>query len=225
MMNRGIRLRSSGFVLVVAVALAGWSCVYDSDRPCGAGQARGPDGYCVCAGNARLEPDTHQCVACGANEVVGPKGACDCAAGYARPAPGQPCAAREPGLEDACDTASKPCSVARFDHCQPTAGTAGYCTSAGCKATAECPAGFTCRASAAPPYCARPPVGQGKACTANADCAGSEATLCDTLYTHTCLVEGCDVKDASACSSGFLCCDLSSFGLAKTVCAPLAKCP
>ena len=56
------------------------------------------------------------------------------------------------------------------------------------------------------------PTGEDMPCSSSADCAGFEATFCDTFVTGTCLVSGCTVVPDS-CSAGKECCDLSSFGL------------
>jgi hypothetical protein len=102
--------------------------------------------------------------------------------------------------------------------------TPGYCTSAGCAATAECPTGYTCRKRGAPSHCARPPVGQGRPCTTAAECAGTEATYCESNTLKQCLVEGCSAAQ-NDCASGYTCCDLAKLGLAKTLCLPTAACP
>ena len=64
---------------------------------------------------------------------------------------------------------------------------------------------------------AQGPDGLGKACTTNADCAGTDATFCDTLITASCLLEGCALGGTD-CPVGYECQDLSMFGAAGTVC-------
>jgi hypothetical protein len=61
------------------------------------------------------------------------------------------------------------------------------------------------------------PEGLGEPCTTNADCAGTDATFCDTLITQSCLVEGCALG-GSDCLPGYECQDLSMFGAAGNVC-------
>jgi hypothetical protein len=133
----------------------------------------------------------------------------------------------------ACD-AAKPCVGTHFPHCLTpaaapgTAGgaavAAGYCTRTGCVTSKDCPSGYACDLSSMPSVCRRPPVGQGKTCHSQGECAGGEATYCDTKYLMQCLVEGC-ATSPSNCSEGWTCCDLSAKGLAKTLCIPLPQCP
>lgn len=61
------------------------------------------------------------------------------------------------------------------------------------------------------------PEGLGVPCTSDADCAGSEATFCDTLITRSCLVQDCELE-GSDCPPGYECQDLSGFGAAGNVC-------
>jgi hypothetical protein len=61
------------------------------------------------------------------------------------------------------------------------------------------------------------PEGLGRSCTANDDCAGTDATFCDTLITGGCLLEGCALG-GSDCPAGYECQDLSMFGAAGNVC-------
>lgn len=66
------------------------------------------------------------------------------------------------------------------------------------------------------------PKGLGKPCSSSSDCAGTEATFCDLVVTRSCVVEGCSLA-ANDCFTGYACCDLSKYGLAKTICA-LGQC-
>lgn len=72
------------------------------------------------------------------------------------------------------------------------------------------------------------PEGQGEPCNSSADCAGFEATFCDTLQSNSCLVRGC-VTGENSCLSSEECCDLSIYpvaGLAEAggLCIPQGLC-
>lgn len=67
------------------------------------------------------------------------------------------------------------------------------------------------------------PEGLGDPCTGPDDCAGTDATYCDTIVTQTCLVENCNV-DNDDCYTGYQCCDLTMFQL-PTLCVPEGTCP
>lgn len=207
------------------MALLAAGCLYDRGDRCGSGQRLDDQGlYCQCLDGLVPDPGGRGvCVACPAHErAAGTR--CECTDGFSRPAPDKACEPATAGLGEACD-ATRPCAVASFPHCQATGSTSGYCTSTGCATSQDCRGGFACVDGASGRYCKRPPVGQNKSCAGDADCAGTEATLCDTLYSKRCLVQGCKVDDPSTCHEGFRCCDLSGFGLAKTVCVDLPQCP
>lgn len=53
------------------------------------------------------------------------------------------------------------------------------------------------------------PTGQGEPCDVSDDCAGQQATYCETFFIHQCLVEGCALEGAAPCSEGWLCCDFT----------------
>ena len=213
-----LRLRSG---IAALVAIAGVACVYDPDHRCGPDEEF-IDGYCVCpAGKVAMAGGA--CVACGANETA-KGGKCVCAAGYARATPDAACTPSV-GLGDDCDTAAKACATAAYPVCHATRGTAGYCTKGGCTTDAECPTSYACRQENGASHCARPPIGEGKTCNGDADCAGTEATFCESSQLKQCLVEGCDPGAAASCSSGHRCCDLTKLGLAKTLCLPTTVCP
>lgn len=72
------------------------------------------------------------------------------------------------------------------------------------------------------------PEGQGEPCESSADCATFEATFCDTLQSHTCLVRGC-ASGESSCLSSEECCDLSVYpvaglDMADGLCIPQGLC-
>ena len=82
-----------------------------------------------------------------------------------------------------------------------------YCTS-----NMDCADGEHCDTTLNPPSCVMPPSGQGRPCTAAADCASFQADYCEVLISSTCLVQGCD-KEANNCSPGYQCCDFQWIGL------------
>jgi hypothetical protein len=69
----------------------------------------------------------------------------------------------------------------------------------------------------------RAPSGQGEACETSADCEGKEASYCETISGHVCLVPDCEVG-GSDCSPDWTCCDLTGVGL-PTLCVPEGSCP
>jgi hypothetical protein len=87
-----------------------------------------------------------------------------------------------------------------------------------CAGDGDCPDGQACDLKVSPSVCRMPPVGQGKACTASSDCAGTEATICDIIGTKACTVEGCTLTPDN-CYPGYVCCDLAKFGLKTTACS------
>jgi len=170
------------------------ACVYDASDRCGPNQVMYEDLRCVC--DAKSAPD---------------------ATGACQPVPEAPM-----GLGAACD-ATTPCADAEFKHCEAGADGSGYCTKADCAGAEDCTGGYACDVSVTPSVCRRPPAGLGMSCTADADCAGTEATYCDTFVTHTCLVQGCNLTQDN-CFIGFECCDLSSFGIAQPLCIAAGSC-
>ncbi len=196
--------------------------------PCAPTEVTGPTGACQCAaGYGRSEP-TAACVACGENETTGATGACECMTGFGRTTPQDPCV-RFTALGLECDTQANPCTDATFNYCHAASGTQGYCTTQGCTSSDECLGGYTCSTAISPSYCHQPgsaAVGLGKACTSDADCAGTEATYCDLMLTHACLVQGCSLT-ADNCPTGYECCDMSALMVPQPLCLsiPLGGCP
>jgi len=210
------------WLALVSAALFAAGCVYDASDRCDENEELYAAGdRCVCVAGAAMT--THGCVLCGAHETPG-SGGCVCADGYVRSAPEDACQPKTDALGMACDTQSAPCADATYSHCQTTAGTSGYCTSTGCSGAADCADGYACDKSTSVPYCRRPPVGAGQSCAAAADCAGTEATFCDTMVTHQCHVQGCTLSPDD-CFSGTACCDLSAFGLPQPICVQAGTCP
>jgi hypothetical protein len=197
-------------LLFAAVVTGG--CLYDSGDRCGPAMVYDTSlDACVCAPNAIVTG--LGCTACADDEVI-VAGKCGCASGYAKDA-SNVC---EPvsGLGDACGSAGD-CSNPQYGYCAPsTAGeTAKTCTST-CGSDADCGAAYTCAVWEATPYC-RQWSGLGQSCTGSADCAGDDASYCDTYQTHSCIVQGCSLS-SDDCPRGTTCCDFSSYGLG-TLCA------
>jgi hypothetical protein len=200
----------------IAVTSAG--CVLSSDR-CGPNEMiSGDPERCVCVPGTALT--AAGCVTCGANEEPAAMG-CQCSAGFVRNTAGA-CEAAPPAMGVAC-SASSPCRDATYNYCATSASGDGYCTTSGC-AGGDCTGGYACDLSATPSYCKRPPTGLGMSCTASSDCAGTEATYCDTFQTHSCLVQGCTVSPNN-CFEGWDCCDLSGFGVPMPICVAKGTCP
>ena len=210
---------------LVAAALGLDGCLYDPDEPCSAHQKRSDSGNCVCVAGAIPAGPIEGCRPCGDHEVAAGT-TCTCAEGYARPDPGSPCAPVPAGLGAACQVGGPGCADATYDTCHAIdeGEGAGYCTSAGCEGSEECPDGHACADDGDGTYCKRPPTGQGAPCVSADDCAGFEASYCETIQLRVCLVEGCAVSPDS-CHVGWTCCDLSALGLDQTLCVPDGQCP
>ncbi len=190
------------------------SCLYDSSNRCDAGQKFDSEaGLCVCDAAQNLIAGDLGCVPCAEHEVAA-NDACSCAPGFTRVAAGSPCTDVPPGLGADCKKDAD-CVEALFPSCH-VVGDSGYCTNTDCTATSDCFGGYACDATAETPYCVRPPTGSGLSCASDADCAGTEATFCETFNTHVCYVKDCSLTK-NDCFPGKECCDLTkkSIGLFK----------
>ncbi len=203
-------------------ALCAWTvgCVYDADDRCSPGQVVISHDRCACApGTVAVDGI---CQPCPEFEVE-QNGACVCEEGYVRSDDGSLCVLEEEGLYAPC-ASDEDCVSALFSHCQPDA-LGDYCTQAGCVSSDECFAGFACDTAASPSYCKRPPVGQGEPCASQDDCAGYEASYCEMVQGHVCLVSGCDTDPSVECFIGWECCHAGeAFGF-PTLCSPEGSCP
>jgi hypothetical protein len=199
------------------VAAAG--CVYDSDKRCGPNQVEISNDRCECV--AGFIPGERGCVPCGENEEER-SGACVCKDGYARESDAAACEEVPGGLGDECDTGDNPCRSSDFPECHLTDDDVGYCTTIGCETSADCEGGYMCQKDGASSYCRRPPVGYGKSCDSQEDCADGDATFCEMLQSKVCIVP-CSADNTAVCFEGEQCCDFSLFG-AGTVCTPAASC-
>lgn len=196
------------------VSSAAPSCVYEADDACGPHQVLDTVYLrCVCAEGFAFTPEG--CVACAENELPGAQG-CSCVEGFARPRPESPCEPVPAGIGEPCGDAS-PCTDPTHAYCAQSLDGSGYCTKTGCSGSDDCEAGYACDSSVAPSFCRRPPVGQGQPCTSSEDCAGTEATYCDSFNSRSCLVEGCSLS-ANDCFAGWVCCDLSRFNVPQPIC-------
>lgn len=213
------------------VTLSG--CVYDSEHRCGPHQVlkMGNVEYCAC--DEYSVSTSNGCTPCGSNEVAGPSG-CQCASGYGKLSTDGPCTLgadsgpladsgmpTAAGLGASCDPVTNPCSDSKYNYCFVEPSKPGYCTSR-CASELECSDGYACDVKTTPSVCRKPPQGLGKPCSSSSDCAGTEATFCDLVVTRSCVVEGCSLA-VNDCFTGYACCDLSKYGLAKTICA-LGQC-
>lgn len=215
---RGAARRTYRLVLFAGLGGLIAGCVYDSDDRCSPGQSLLNDAFCLCPEGSVLIGD--DCVPCAENEVPGGSG-CVCATGFSRPAEGAACEAPPMTLGVACDTANAPCTDATDDLCHATSGTAGYCTS-DCTTSADCRGGYACDTAATPAYCRRPPVGAGQACMSDAECAGTEATMCETFMAHACVV--ICAPASPDCFPGLKCCDFTMLGAPAPFCLPDGAC-
>ena len=206
----GSKRRASTILLGGLAILALASCVYDSGKRCGPHQVLQTTGMETCVCDEHSATTATGCVPCGTNEVVGASG-CVCAPGFGKATPTEPCTLGggviDAGTSNNQSDADKP------------ATSDGTCTTDG-----DCTGGAACDLKVSPSVCRTLPVGLGKTCAAASDCAGTEATYCETFITKTCQVEGCSLAPDN-CFSGYICCDLAKYGLAKPVCVAGAQCP
>jgi hypothetical protein len=74
------------------------------------------------------------------------------------------------------------------------------------------------------PACMSGPTGFGTPCTSDTDCQGFQASHCETLQAHVCVVAGC-ATSPDDCTGGQSCCDLNGLGVPLTLCLPPGQCP
>jgi len=203
------------------------SCLIEDDR-CGPNQVKATNGLyaCVCEPGYVTSALGYGCDACGENEEsMGDK--CVCKAGFNRSSDTAPCeAAQGSELGSACSE-SDPC-VAPNDFCALSEDEP-YCTTQGCKRNDDCPANWRCDTSGDEGFCNRPPSGFGDPCQSSADCAGKEASYCESLMTHVCIVNNC-LPAPEDCPSQNVCCDVSAFVPGASLCVAISalsdgKCP
>jgi len=204
--------------LLSALGLSLASCLVKDDH-CDPNQVElhGKIGGCVCAEDSVPDPIGYGCIQCSEHEVV-KSGRCECVEGYSRTSATSPC--EESAIGSACEPASSTCPTA-FPYCASTLAdaTKGYCTTADCKASADCPSTWVCDKTGTDAFCSMPPTGQSMPCESSDDCAGFEATYCISS-SKVCLVQGC-AKGQAKCHGEWSCCDLTSLGYTD-VCVPNA---
>lgn len=214
--------------MLTAVAVG---CLYDASERCGPGEVLNQGDSCVCApGNVPVYRNitvlspvsaTEQrpftaCVPCGTNQVI--KGdQCVCAAGFVMGAAG--CVPSNLGAPCAAEA---DCAAGDQTHCRLPEG---YCTKQGCATNADCnaDADYACAATATPPYCKRPPVGEGRACTMQGldPACTAEAPVC--VFNGCVTLPGCKVD--GDCSPSRKCCDFTKFGQAGITFCLAGACP
>lgn len=191
-------------------------CVYDPDERCGPHEVTLDNDRCSC--EEGYVPGTKGCVPCPENERE-QNGACICAEGFARVADADPCTPLPSGLGAACDDAT-PCTPGgRYSLCQGSSDGSGYCTST-CITSDDCEGGYKCHPQGDTGYCRRPPTGYAQSCKSDDDCAGNEASYCEQLSQHVCLVP-CSAGHSDVCFEGETCCD---FVLFAPICVPESAC-
>lgn len=190
------------------------ACIVDEgDKACGKNQVL-VDGegtkFCQCAPGYIMDMATGlDCKPCGENEDS-QGGECVCKPGYSRPSATAACGMSALGA--ACSDDSG-CS-GDFPVCVTDDG-AGYCTSDGCTSSADCQRGFVCEQDGGKGVCKKVPTGYGMSCESAADCAGTEATYCDSFSSKTCLVQSC--SKTSPCPGDWSCCDIALAGVVLCV--------
>lgn len=161
---------------------------------------------CTCAEGYILDEVAEACVACGENETS-KANQCVCMDGYVRDDSSGNCrevVAGEAMFGGACD--SDAACVDPYGYCADATGD-GYCTSSACTDNSDCEDVWTCVEESGSSYCKRPPSGLGETCASQADCAGFEATYCETFQAKTCQLVGC-AEGNTTCPGDWVCCDL-----------------
>ena len=208
-------LRLSGLVgLGALLGVLPLACVYDGDQRCGPHQTQLDNDRCGC--EVGYVPGTAGCVPCGDNEREA-NGACLCVDGYARAADGAACEPIPAALGAACESDAT-CTAPEYPLCH-LSDASGYCTNQ-CASDGDCDGGYKCHQQGDESFCRRPPVGYGDSCKNDSDCAGGEATFCETLQKHICLVP-CSAGKTDACFEGETCCDFVVF---RPICVPSDAC-
>ena len=205
--------------LAFAAAIAG-GCIVDEDDRCGPHMVVSDIDACVCEAGYVLV--NKQCITCPEHERVQGAG-CVCDDGYERLAEGASCTV-QPTSGPGSDCAAAACADPDFPYCTKAPNDDQYCTSQGCSSSADCPETYACAASAAGSFCQRTPKGMASPCEVDDDCQGYEATFCETLISHSCLVQGCSLSQ-NDCFQGWECCDVTSYGMPIPICIPEGNCP
>ena len=67
------------------------------------------------------------------------------------------------------------------------------------------------------PRSEHPPSGLGQACSLSDECAGNQASYCETVVAKSCVVNDC-APDPNRCYGDWLCCDIGLLG--QSLCIP-----
>ena len=221
------------FLLGAVLATMGAGCLYHSSERCSPGEELDDGDSCVCApGNVpvyrpitvlapasanEVKPFT-ACMPCGVNQVIAGD-ECVCGPGFVKGGAGAVCVTSNLG---ATCTADADCAAGDQKYCSLPAG---YCTRSGCATNADCnaDADYGCATTATPPYCKRPPLSQGAACTApqGDPACMSEAPLC--VLGGCVAPPGCQTD--SDCSPRRKCCDFTHLGQPGLTLCMAGACP
>jgi hypothetical protein len=186
-------VRSAGIWLVFFAGALG--CLVDPDAPCGEQFSKVSDGACACPAGTIVVAGS--CSPCGEHEHS-EGNQCVCESGYQRAAGSAECALAESAEPDRSDQGA-----------------------GGCSSSAECAAGSICDLYGSH-ACVAPPNGFGMACTSASECAGTEATFCDTFASRSCQVQGCS-ELGGVCPGDMICCSYAI--LSVSLCIPSDHAP
>jgi len=223
------------------LALAGSSCMYDKDKPCGDDWDVDKDANgnprCVCPEGSVYSPTG--CIECGEHQIV-QGAACVCEEGFIMGS-NNVCQEAPPDTS----TSSSTTTGAGGTGSNTTSGTTGESGAGGegggdgsnTESTSTDGGSTTSSTTGSTPECAvngdcaaeqicdagvcRAPTGWGTACDTTDQCAGFEADFCDT-YQHKCTISNCTNAPAT-CPATYECCDVTSFG-GTIQCIPVGFC-
>jgi hypothetical protein len=215
-----MRLASSRTAWLAVVAGIAGGCIYDDDERCGPHMVVSEVDACVCEAGYVLVGK--ECITCPEHERA-QGGGCVCEDGYERLGEDAACTVL-PDSGAGADCADAACTDPVFSYCAEAPNADRYCTSRGCVTTADCPDTYACAKSAQGSFCQRTPRGMTSPCESDDDCAGYEANFCETLLSHSCLVQGCSLSQ-NDCFEGWECCDVTSYGMPIPICIPEGNCP
>jgi len=215
-----MKIVSARAAWLAAVAAIVGGCIYDANERCGPHMVASEVDACVCEAGYVLVGK--ECITCPEHELVQGSG-CVCEDGYTRLAEGAACT-ELPKSGPGADCSVAACADPEFSACVTAPNDDQYCTSRGCATSDDCPETFACSASPQGSFCQRSPLGMTNPCASDDDCKGYEATFCETLFSDSCLVQGCSLAQ-NDCFEGWECCDVTSYGMPIPICIPEGNCP